>query len=154
MTKRRVFAGAVAAVTLLAVTVAGQGDATAQARRKTPPLQLPGYELPRPADVVRKSYQFAADHPDVLQYMPCFCGCDKSGHKNNADCFVTSRATNGDVTAWHEHGMVCAMCLAVCETSMQMHEAGKSLTETRAEVEKRYSGITTMRTPTPQPPAK
>ena len=129
-----------------------QGDASAQSSRKTPPLTLPGYELPRPPEVVRATYQFAADHPEVLRYMPCFCGCDQSGHRSNADCFVKSRAKNGDVTSWQEHGMVCAMCLAVCEQAMRMHESGAPLPAIRAEVERKFSHLTTTRTPTPQPP--
>ena len=142
-------------LTLLSVALcfALQGDASAQATRKTPALELPGYQLPRPPDVIRKTYQFAADHPEVLSYMPCFCGCNQAGHRSNADCFVKSRAKNGDVTAWQEHGAVCAMCLAVGETAMQMHEAGASVKDIRAEVERKYSGFSTLRTPTPAPPA-
>jgi hypothetical protein len=142
------------ALTSLALGFGLQGDASAQAKRKTPPLNLPGYELPRPPDVIRKTYQFAADHPDVLRYMPCFCGCNMSGHTSNADCFVKSRAKNGDVTAWQEHGAVCAMCLAVGETSARMYESGASLKDIRAEIERKYSGFSTTRTDTPAPPAK
>src|SRR4051812_19955956 len=65
-----------------------------------PKLELPAYQLSRPPDVVRATYKFAAEHPEVLGYMPCFCGCDKSGHASNEDCFVSKRAKNGDVTEW------------------------------------------------------
>ena len=40
-------------------------------------------------------------------------GCEHSGHRASEDCFVKSRAHNGDVTMWNDHGMVCAMCLAI-----------------------------------------
>jgi hypothetical protein len=66
---------------------------------------------------------------------------------------VLTRDKSGDVTAWQEHGMVCAMCLAVGETAQTMFEAGASLKDIRAEVERKYSGFTTTRTPTPPPPA-
>src|SRR4051794_34896631 len=69
-----------------------------------PPLELPAYQLPRSPEVVRAAYKFAAEHPEVLSYVPCFCGCENSGHQGNEDCFVKTRAKNGDVTAWQEHG--------------------------------------------------
>jgi hypothetical protein len=56
-------------------------------------------------DVVNASYRFAAEHPEVLAYVPCYCGCERSGHRGNDDCFVAARAANGDVTEWEPHGM-------------------------------------------------
>ena len=44
-----------------------------------PPLRLPGYALPRPAEVITAAYRFAAEHPEILTYVPCFCGCERSG---------------------------------------------------------------------------
>jgi len=36
----------------------------------------------------RASYQAAKDAPEVLEHMPCYCGCFKdSAHRNNLDCF-------------------------------------------------------------------
>jgi len=120
---------------------------------KLPTLTLPSYQLPRPNDVVRAVYKFAAEHPEVLTYMPCFCGCEKSGHHDNEDCFVKTRAKNGDVTEWQEHGMVCGMCLAVGEEAMKMTAKGASVKEIRAVVEEKYSIYTDTRTPTAAPPA-
>lgn len=41
-----------------------------------------------PKDSVKEAYRFAVDHPEVLDYMPCYCGCDEDGHTSNTDCFV------------------------------------------------------------------
>jgi hypothetical protein len=42
-------------------------------------------------DKVIEAYQFAVEHPEVLNYMPCYCGCnEEAGHKSNEDCFVKS----------------------------------------------------------------
>ena len=39
-------------------------------------------------EVVR-AYQVARDIPEVLEQMPCYCGCfGSSGHRNNLDCFT------------------------------------------------------------------
>lgn len=56
-------------------------------------------------DVVRAVHVFAARHPEVLGYMPCFCGCERGGHKGNDDCFVAGRDSAGKVTAWDVHGV-------------------------------------------------
>ena len=119
-----------------------------------PTLTLPSYQLSHPPEVVRAVYKYAAEHPEVLRYMPCYCGCDMEGHRNNDDCFVKARAKNGDVTQWEEHGMVCAMCLSVAQRAMTMASGGASLPDIRADIERRYGHITESRTPTPNPPGK
>ncbi len=60
----------------------------------------------RPAEVVKAVYEFAAEHPEVLGYTPCYCGCEReAGHKGNDDCFVAERNSKGDVTRWDPHGV-------------------------------------------------
>lgn len=59
-----------------------------------------------PPDMMRQAYVFAARNPDVLDYVPCYCGCGQTdGHVGNTDCFVDSRAPNGQVLEWATHGM-------------------------------------------------
>ena len=70
-----------------------------------PALPFVGMAPARPIDVVRAVYQFAAEHAEVLSYVPCYCGCERSGHRGNEDCFVTARGANGDVESWEPHGM-------------------------------------------------
>ena len=120
-----------------------------------PPMPFgPRDPLPRPTAVVTQVFQFAAEHPDVLGYVPCFCGCDHMGHKGNDDCFVKQRAANGDVLAWEPHGTECQVCIDVGQMSMQMYTSGASVTQIRAAVEKKYAGTYQNHTPTPMPPAK
>jgi hypothetical protein len=116
-----------------------------------PPLQLPKFQLTRSQDEVRAIYKFAAERPDVLHYIPCFCGCDRLGHTSNEDCFVKTRAANGDVTAWNDHGMMCPMCLAIGDRAKQMTEAGIPVSRIRADIDKTYNH-TGVETPTPEPP--
>jgi hypothetical protein len=59
----------------------------------------------RPIAEVNEAYVFSAEHPEVLGYMPCYCGCEREGHRGNDDCFVRRRAPNGDVIEWEPHGM-------------------------------------------------
>lgn len=38
-----------------------------------------------------EAYAFAAEHPEVLDFMPCYCGCyEDDGHTNNTACFIDS----------------------------------------------------------------
>ncbi|MCC7416223.1 MAG: hypothetical protein IT176_03710 [Acidobacteria bacterium] len=116
-----------------------------------PPLDIPAEYTPRPPDVIRAAYTFAAEHPEVLSYVPCFCGCEAAGHKGNHDCFVRERAANGDVVAWDEHGTECTVCIDVATRARQLFAEGKSVPEIRATVEKDYAGAAS-HTPTPDPP--
>jgi hypothetical protein len=118
-----------------------------------PPVPFRGYAPPRPPEVVAAAYKFAAEHPEVLSYVPCFCGCQHGGHKGNHDCFVRSRAANGDVIEWDEHGVECAVCIDVATRSRQMYASGASVGDIRAAVEKEFSPNFPSMTPTPKPPA-
>lgn len=120
-----------------------------------PPLPFnPGSPPARSLEVVSANYRFAAEHPEVLSYVPCFCGCERNGHRGNEDCFVEARSANGDVVKWSEHGMECAICLDVATLSRQMFSSGASVREIRAAVEKQYASHAMAHTPTPQPPAR
>jgi hypothetical protein len=59
-----------------------------------PPLPDAGTPA-KPIEQVRAMYAFAARHPEVLQYAPCYCGCESGGHQNVRDCFVKDRDANG-----------------------------------------------------------
>ncbi len=72
---------------------------------RLPPLPFSVTPMVRPPDAVNAAYRFAAEHPEILSYVPCYCGCERMGHHGNDDCFVTARAPNGDVTEWEPHGM-------------------------------------------------
>lgn len=56
------------------------------------------------SDNVIEAYQFALDHPEVLDYMPCYCGCyEEDGHIGNTDCFVES--VEGNVATLDNMGL-------------------------------------------------
>jgi len=118
-----------------------------------PPLPVQTYAPPRPPDVVRAAYVFAAEHPEILSYVPCFCGCERSGHRGNDDCFVAARDEKGDVTQWEPHGLDCAVCIDVATEARRMHASGASVRDIRAAIEKKWGGFHGGHTPTPQPAA-
>ena len=69
-----------------------------------PPLPTADFPLPRSPEIVQAVYTFAARHPEVLHYVPCFCGCQRSGHRDNDDCFIKGRDAKGR-PEWESHGM-------------------------------------------------
>ncbi len=119
-----------------------------------PPIPFAGYAPPRAPEVVTAAYQFAADHPEVSSYVPCFCGCQQAGHSNNADCFVKARNESGEVTELEPHGVECAVCIDVATRSRQMNASGASVTAIRAAVEKEFTNPSFPNMmATPKPPA-
>lgn len=116
-----------------------------------PPLPFQAYAPPRPMETVRAVYRFAAEHPEVLSYVPCFCGCERGGHRGNDDCFVKARNAQGDVTEWEPHGLDCAVCIDVANEAMQMTHSGASVTDIRKAIETKWNRPGAGHTPTPQP---
>ena len=65
---------------------------------KSEPWGLPAIPAnPRPASLspslfngdAAKAYQIAQEVPELLERMPCYCGCYVSpGHRNNLDCYT------------------------------------------------------------------
>lgn len=59
------------------------------------PLTFPLSVTTAPPDL-RALYEFAARRPDVLHYLPCFCGCGRV-HRSNYDCFIDEVRADGSV---------------------------------------------------------
>ena len=125
------------------------------ARKATPPLPNVGFAPVRPMDIVRATYDFAAQHPEILNYVPCYCGCGSQGHMSNENCFVARRDPRGNVLEWDTHGFGCAVCVDVAREAMQMYSSGADVRSIRAAIERKWTPTNAMgKTPTPLPPAK
>jgi hypothetical protein len=117
-----------------------------------PPLPEVQYASARPAPFTRAAYEFAARHPEVLRHMPCFCGCEKHGHGNNEDCFVTKREAGGR-PVWNPHGIGCGICIDVAREAARLHKEGVPLAGVRAAIDRKYRSEYPTSTATPAPPA-
>ena len=93
-------------------SLAWQASALAQPlQRKTPSGDLletvPAGGLPsfarKGGAKVEAAYRYAVEHGEILQYIPCFCGCGGIGHMHNADCYVAERLPGGVIT-FTSHG--------------------------------------------------
>jgi Protein of unknown function with PCYCGC motif len=127
----------------------------ASVRKTAPPLPAMGFAPVRPMDIVRATYDFAAQHPEILSYVPCYCGCGADGHKHNESCFVARRDAKGNVTEWDTHGFGCTICIDVAREAMQLYSSGADVVSIRAAIEKKWTpGNAAGKTPTPFPPKK
>jgi hypothetical protein len=78
--------------------------------------------------MTRAAYQTAKDIPEVLQELPCFCGCMSAyGHKNNLFCFKD------------QHGAGCAMCQEIALDARKMHDQGMKIEQIRENIKTKYS---------------
>ena len=127
----------------------GQGATTAVQNQETD-RALPGYVMTA-GDQVAMAYQFALDRPDVMLWMPCYCGCGgHSGHKSARDCFVKPASSSGNIQ-FDEHGSTCDVCVDIALLARQMTLAGQPLTDIRGAVDQEFSDIGPG-TDTPLPP--
>ena len=65
-------------------------------------VNIDGVEFPaetkRADPEIIEAYVFAAKHPEVLHYMPCYCGCESGfNHESNYDCFINGIDDSGAV---------------------------------------------------------
>ena len=116
-----------------------------------PPIPSPGYAPGRPVDVARAVYKFAGEHPEVLKYVPCYCGCENLGHKGNHECFVKRRAVDGRVLEWEPHGSGCTICVDVARDAMLMFNSGASVSAIRSAIDQKWGSRFPSQTPTPVP---
>jgi hypothetical protein len=76
----------------------------------------------------RASYQVAKDIPEVLEQLPCFCGCMTSfGHKNNLFCFKD------------QHGSGCTICQDIALDARRMHDQGMPIAQIQDNIKAKYS---------------
>ena len=135
-------------------TAGSQIAGSAPMRPHTGPLPaLPrvSFQPSHPWPAVQQAYEFAARHPEVLQYVPCYCGCEQHGHTANHSCFVKSRAADGRVTEWDSHGIGCSVCLQVSLDAMALFNQGHKPRAIRDAIDKKYASNFPSSTPTPRP---
>lgn len=100
---------------------------------------------------IRMIYQAAGKSTELLQWIPCYCGCGESaGHKSNMNCFVKKINQDGSVI-WDDHGTRCGVCLQIADESIKMKQEGKSIKEIRHYIDEKYKEGYAKPTKTPMP---
>lgn len=90
--------------------------------------------------VVQEAYQFAAANPEVLEHIPCYCGCGAMGHTSNYSCYF-SGATSGQGLDFDPHALGCSICVDITQDSMRLLQQDKNLDEIRAYIDETYASF-------------
>ncbi len=98
--------------------------------------QMPA-EVQRASVNVREAYQFAVANPDVLQNVPCYCGCGAMGHTSNYACYVKNDA--GGQVEFDQHALGCSICVDITQDTLRMLGQGKDLQEIKLTIDQTYS---------------
>lgn len=87
---------------------------------------------------VQEAYQFAVANPEMLQQIPCYCGCGAMGHTSNYSCYVAETGADG-VIIYDEHALACGICVDISQDVMRLLAQGKSVEEIFVEVDYTYA---------------
>lgn len=68
-----------------------------EARVELAPVSQLSQKVRTAPAVVQEAYRFAIANPDILEQIPCYCGCGAMGHQSDLDCFVESFNPDGSV---------------------------------------------------------
>jgi len=71
---------------------------------------------------IREAYSVAKGIPDVLAQQPCYCYCQRMGHRSLLDCFKSLHATS------------CEICINEARLAGQLSRQGKTAEEIRAAI--------------------
>jgi hypothetical protein len=102
------------------------------------PMSMMPDEVKSASLVTQQAYQFAVANPDVMQHIPCYCGCGAMGHTSNYSCYVQSVDAAGKVK-FDGHALGCSICVDITEDALRLSKQGKSPQDIKAYVDKTYS---------------
>jgi hypothetical protein len=77
-------------------------------------------------DKVRDAYQAAKENPQLFAQLPCFCFCDKIGHKSLHSCYEDDHSTG------------CGICIDSALTAKQLKKEGLGAREIRDKLIAKY----------------
>src|SRR3989344_317541 len=70
---------------------------------------------------LKELYIFAIENPDILEQIPCYCGCDNIGHVSNRNCYINDDGSLSD------HATACGGCVGTTQDVKRMLEEGKDM---------------------------
>jgi hypothetical protein len=133
----------ITSIFILGILVAGCGSTGTSGEPKATNYNLaPLADMPLDVQnapvTVKQAYQFAVDNPEILNQLPCYCGCGGMGHTSNYSCYVAGEDDSGDLM-FDGHALGCSICVDITQDAMRMLEDGKSTAEILSFVDQIYS---------------
>jgi hypothetical protein len=110
------------------------------------PLDEMPMEVQSAPVAVQEAYQFNTANPDIMDDIPCYCGCGDIGHTSNYDCYVSSVDDKGNII-YDNHALGCSICVDITQDVMRMLRDGESPQDARAYIDATYSKYGTSNIP-------
>jgi Protein of unknown function with PCYCGC motif len=85
-----------------------------------------------------EAYAFALAHPNVLKWIPCYCGCGGMGHTSNLDCYFRRTAGLSSLD-FEEHASYCQICVDETLMVKQLLADGHTLRDIRDAIDARFA---------------
>jgi len=105
--------------------------------KMAPMTEMPSTVQSAPASV-QQAYQFAAANPDVMQHIPCYCGCGSMGHPSNYACYVAGQNADGTLK-YDTHALGCSICVDITQDVMRLLRRGETVQDIRSYIDQTYS---------------
>lgn len=138
--KRRLFP-LLLILALLAPLAAGcstqTGNHDEHAYQLAPLAQMPDNVQQAPA-TVREAYQFAVLNQEVLEQLPCYCGCGAMDHTSNYTCYIAGEDESGQLT-FENHALGCQICVDITQDAMRLLDEGQNIDQIFSYVDATYS---------------
>jgi hypothetical protein len=84
-----------ALLALAALLLAGCAAPKADTSLQLAPLAEMPPEVRQAPVSVQEAYRFAAANPQILEQIPCYCGCGPVGHGHNLHCYLAGFDPDG-----------------------------------------------------------
>lgn len=84
---------------------------------------------------LKEAYIFAIENPDILEQIPCFCGCEGIGHESNKKCYYSDDGTLS------EHATSCGGCVGTTLDVKIMIEQGRDIDSIKKYIDEKYAPI-------------
>ncbi len=87
---------------------------------------------------VQEAYQFAQMNKDVLENIPCYCGCGAMDHTSNYSCFIAETEPDGTII-YDEHALACGICVDIAHDTMRLLAEDKDVDTIFTEIDNTYA---------------
>ena len=126
------------ALSTILIGCSGSSSATTDRAPKMASMAMMPDAVRSAAAVTQVAYQFAVANPEILQGIPCYCGCGGMGHTSNYSCYVQSVSSTG-TPVFDTHALGCSICVDITQDAMRLQRQGKSLPEIKTYVHDAYA---------------
>ena len=137
MNKKTLLAAVVLLVLLLISATGCSKDQSTDVEIKLAPLANMPQEVRIASSNVQKAYRFNIANPEIMQEIPCYCGCGAVGHHSNFNCYAKFNADGS--MSFDSHALGCSICVDISLDTMRLIKQGKDIPEIQAYVDDKYS---------------